>query len=153
MLKAKIELLKNKQVLMGMIWFIFSIAFFIALVPKYQYVVESIYCVSLIGWCVFLFKYADMVFILEKSYADIYINGAETVERIHAGNMRKKGGWIYVDKCVEDYEEEIRIKESEIIRIDYYGEPIIYVKVHSRKRKKGYVRDKKEYEDTDGGWI
>ena len=83
--------------------------------------------IALAGWVFVLFKYVDMIYILDKSCADIYVNGAESVKCIHAGSMRKNGGWIYVERYIGDYLEEIRIKESEIVRIDYYGEPLVTV--------------------------
>lgn len=128
--KTKIALLTNqrtKQILMGILWFIFNIVFFLEIIPKYKYIIELIVGIALIRWFIFLSKYADTTFILDKSYADIYINGSEAVKGIYAGSMRKKGGWIYIDRNIEGFDEEIRIKESEIIRIDYYGEPIFYI--------------------------
>ncbi|MBD5520218.1 MAG: hypothetical protein HDR03_03180 [Lachnospiraceae bacterium] len=125
-----IELWTNKrikQMLLGILCFIFSIGFFMELVTKYQYALLIAYGVALIVWSILLFKCTDKVFILDKPYADIYVDGAETVKCIYAGSMKKNGGWIYVNRDVEGYDEEIRIKESEIVRIDYYGDPLVII--------------------------
>lgn len=129
--KTKIALLterRTKQVLIGILWFIFSIIFFLEIIPKYKYIIEIIIGIVLIRWFIYLSKYINTIFILDKSYADVYINGTEAVKCVYAGSMRKKGGWIYVVRNVEGLEEEIRIKESEITRIDYYGDPI-YIQI------------------------
>lgn len=100
--------------------------------------INILYHLRLVCHCFFgallLVKCMDMVYILDKSCADIYVNGAETVKCVYAGSIRKNGNWIYVDRYIEDYYEEIRIKESEIVRIDYYGEPLIDVRKLSLRR-------------------
>lgn len=136
--KTKIELLKDegiKKVLLLILCFIYCIAFFERLLAEYKHIMESLFCIVLIGWWFVLFHYTDMVFILDKTYADIYVNGAEAIKFINAGSIRKKGGWIYAYRFVEGYEEEIRIKESEIVWIDYYGDPFIYIQNNKSKKK------------------
>lgn len=135
--KTKIELYTDgriKQFLLFMLDFIFSIGFWTTSSGKYQYIISLTFGMSLFFWALLLVKYMDMVYILDKSWADIYVNGAETVKCVYAGSIRKNGNWIYVDRYIEDYYEEIRIKESEIVRIDYYGEPIIDVRKLSLRR-------------------
>lgn len=134
--KTKMALLterRKKQVLIGILWFVFNIIFFLETLPKYKYMVEIIVYIVLVIWAIVLSKYNDTIFILDKSYADIYINGTEAVKCVYAGSMRKKGGWIYIDRYADGLEEEIRIKESEITRVDYYGDPI-YMQI-DRKTK------------------
>lgn len=114
--------------------FIFSIGFVEMYLKKYQFTISAIYFLALIIWACFLAKYTDMVYILDKSRADIYVNGSEAVKCIYAGSMRKNGNWIYVVRYVGEYYEEIRIKESEIVRIDYYGEPDIIIQKFSLKK-------------------
>ena len=135
--KTKIELYadgRTKQLLLFTLDLIFSIAFWAMPFKKYQYIVSLAFGMSLIFWTLLLVKCMDMVYILDKSCADIYVNGAETVKCVYAGSIRKNGNWIYVDRYIEDYYEEIRIKESEIVRIDYYGEPLIDVRKLSLRR-------------------
>ncbi len=127
--KTKIELYTdglNKQFLLMFLCIIFSTVFFVPLI-NYKNIALFVWGIALAGWVFLLFKYVDMIYILDKSCADIYVNGAESVKCIHAGSMRKNGGWIYVERYIGDYLEEIRIKESEIVRIDYYGEPLVTV--------------------------
>lgn len=135
--KTKIELYTDgriKQLLLFMLDLIFSIGFWTSSFGKYQYIVSLTFGMSLFFWALLLVKCMDMVYILDKSCADIYVNGAETVKCVYAGNIRKNGNWIYVDRYIEDYYEEIRIKESELVRIDYYGEPLIDVRKLSLRR-------------------
>lgn len=135
--KTKIELYTDgriKQLLLFMLDLIFSIGFWTSSFGKYQYIVSLTFGMSLFFLALLLVKCMDMVYILDKSCADIYVNGAETVKCVYAGSIRKNGNWIYVDRYIEDYYEEIRIKESEIVRIDYYGEPLIDVRKLSLRR-------------------
>ena len=39
----------------------------------------------------------------------------------------KHGDWIIVNRYINGLNEEIRIKEGDIVRIDYYGDPRIIV--------------------------
>lgn len=135
--KTKIEFYtdgRKKQLLLFILGFIFSIGFVEMYLKKYQFTISAIYFLALIIWACFLAKYTDMVYILDKSCADIYVNGSEAVKCIYAGSMKKNGNWIYVVRYVGEYYEEIRIKESEIVRIDYYGEPDIIIQKLSLKR-------------------
>lgn len=135
--KTKMELWTDKRlkkVLLITLCFILSIAFFERLLPEHQYFTKVAFYIGLIGWCFILFYCSDMIYILDKRYADIYINGTESVKFIYAGNMKKRGGWIYVYRYIDGYEEEIRIKESEIVRIDYYGEPLVDIQNYRTKK-------------------
>ena len=125
---TKMELWTDKKIkwwLLLMLWAINTTTFYIGMVPKYKIVMLYIYSFMLIIWTVILNKCTDRAFILDKPYADIFITGAETVKNVHAGSIKKQGDWIYVNKYNKDNIEEIRIKESKIVRIDYYGNPII----------------------------
>lgn len=75
-----------------------------------------------------------MIFILDKSYADIYVNGNVVAEGVIAGSMRRQGDWVFVAREIEGSFEEIRIREEKITRIDYYGEPVISIEPYFKKR-------------------
>ena len=85
----------------------------------------------LFGWACCVVECCDVAYIIDKSYADIYVKNSEAIKYIEAGNIKKQGEWIIVNKCVDEMIQEIRIRESDIARIDYYGEPII--RVNKRK--------------------
>ena len=73
--------------------------------------------------------------ILDNRYADIYIKDNEKAEQAAAGTIKKQGDWIIVRRYIHEYEEEIRIKEEDIVRIDYYGEPIIFIRKFGKRRR------------------
>lgn len=128
--KSKIEFWENgkaKGILVITLYFIYGIPFFFKLYGKYVAVVEIVFCVLLSAWVVFLFRFCDVVFILDNRYADIYVKGSESAQFAEAGSIKKYGEWIIVNRYVNGYDEEIRIKESDIVRIDYYGGPMIMV--------------------------
>ena len=128
--KIKIEFWTNgteKKILIGALYVIYGVAFFAELFIKFKYVIELAFTVSLIVWIFFLFKYSDVAFILDNRYADIYIKGSNVAEFAEAGSMDKRGEWVIVNRYINDYDEEIRIKESDIVRIDYYGGPMIAI--------------------------
>lgn len=82
--------------------------------------------------------YCDVVFILDNRYADIYVKGSERARFAEAGSIKKLGEWIIVNRYANGYDEEIRIKESDIVRIDYYGRQMLMVE----KRKLFQKRQK-----------
>lgn len=94
---------------------------------KYASIVEIIFGILLFVWVICLFNYCDIAFILDNRYADIYVKGSERAQFAEAGSIKKHGEWIIVNRYVNGYDEEIRIKESDIVRIDYYGGPMIMV--------------------------
>lgn len=127
---GKIEFWKNgkaKGVLAITLYFIYSIPFFLGLYGKYTSTVEIIFSILLLVWVLCLFNYCDVAFILDNRYADIYVKGSESAQFAEAGSIKKHGEWILVNRYVNGYAEEIRIKESDIVRIDYYGGPMIMV--------------------------
>lgn len=132
--QTKIELLADKPIkltLFGILFIIFSVFSLIRFFTQYQHIMTICCFVMLIIWSMILHKCTDMVFILDKSWADIYLNSTEIIKHIYTGSMEKKGNWIYVAKYVdEDCFERLHIKESEIMRIDYYGGPIIMIQNH-----------------------
>ena len=74
---------------------------------------------------------------MDNRYADIYVKGSEKAAVAEAGSIKKQGEWIIVKRYVNGYEEELRIRESDIVRIDYYGDPLIWPDKHRlfKKRK------------------
>ena len=137
--RTKIELwtdTKVKYSLLLAICLIFNIIFFVEIIPISWGIVEITYCFSLMVWCYSINKCSDIIYILDKPYANIYIEGAEPVKYINVGSIKKEGSWIYVNRFTNGCYEETRIKESQIVRIDYYGEPIIVLKSSAKNRKK-----------------
>ena len=118
---------KSKRELVLCLFIIYWIPFFIQLYDKYMWIVECTFLVLLIIWILMLYMYCDEVFILENKYADIYVIGIEKAQSVEAGGLEKRGEWIIVPRYINQRREEIRIKESDIVRIDYYGGPIISV--------------------------
>ena len=130
---------KRKRMLAIMLYLIYCIPFLGEISDKYSLVSETIFIILLIFWINYLFNCCDVAFILDSRYADIYVKGSETAQFAEAGSMRKHGDWIIVNKYANGYDEEIRIKESDIVRIDYYGEPMIMVETRnlfSKRRNK-----------------
>lgn len=128
--KTKTEMLSNKKIkiiLVIAIYIIFESAFLEYFYTELKIYIDIAVGIALTVWIFFLYKYSDSVYVLDNQYADIYIKGSEKAEFAIAGNMKKKGDWVIVHKYVNGYLEEIRIKEDDIVRIDYYGGPIIIV--------------------------
>lgn len=128
--KGKVEFWKSgkcKIVLTIALYSIYGIPFFLELYGKYTAIVEIVFGLLLFVWAVCLFRYCDIAFILDNRYADIYVKGSESAQFAEAGSIKKQGEWIIVNRYVNGYDEEIRIRESDIVRIDYYGGPMISV--------------------------
>ena len=115
---------KLKRKLVITLYLIYAISLLADVSKKYSWIVEGI---LLMVWIICLLNYCDVAFILDNRYADIYVKGSERAQFAEAGSIRKHGEWIIVNRYVNGYDEEIRIKESDIVRIDYYGEPMITV--------------------------
>lgn len=127
---GKIEFWKNgkaKGVLIFTLYLIYGIPFFSGWYGKYNSIVRIIFCILIFVWAICLFNYCDVAFILDNRYADIYVKGSECAQFAEAGSIKKYGEWIIVNRYANGYDEEIRIKESDIVRIDYYGGPMIMV--------------------------
>lgn len=128
--EGKIEFWKDgkaKRIIVITLWVIYGIPFFSEWYGEYTLIVTIIFCLLLLAWTICLFSYCDVAFILDNRYADIYVKGAEHARFAEAGSIKKYGDWIIVNRYTNGYEEEIRIKESDIVRIDYYGGPMIMV--------------------------
>ena len=128
---AKVELLKKgkeKRIFVWGLWFIFGIPFVTDIHGINNVVTKIVFIILLVGWMILLFKCCDTAFILDNRYADIYIKGCDQAQFAEAGSITRRGDWIIVNRYIHGYEEEIRIKESDIVRIDYYGDPLIMVK-------------------------
>lgn len=128
--KTKAELWsdsQNRKGLLRALGFIFSAAYFIDSFSKYRKEATILYYIALIIWAFYLCLYIDFVYILEKSYADIYINNNILLKKIDIKSIKKRGEWIYLTLTDADKSSEIRIRENTILRIDYYGEPILKV--------------------------
>ena len=108
--------------------------FFINLYGDFSIIISIVFTVLLLLWVHCLFKYCDVAFILDKSYADIYIKGSETIYSVAAGTLKKQGDWIFVTKKLSNHYIELRIREDDIARTDYYGEPIVKVVKSGLKR-------------------
>ena len=129
--KTKIEFLSNgkyKKILIGVLYIIYGVVFFENLFAEFKLISEIVLGMVLVMWVFLLFKFSDVAFILDNGYADIYVKDSEVTECVAAGTITKQGEWIIVNRYANEYDEEIRIKESDIVRIDYYGEPIILFK-------------------------
>ena len=136
---SKMELWKagrKKELLIFILYMIYGIPFFLDLYGKYVWIAEIIFCTLLLVWAICLLNYFEVAFVLDNRYADIYVKGSEKAQFAAAGSIKKQGEWIIVNRYVNEYDEEIRIKESDIVRIDYYGGPIIIVE--KRKWLKRY---------------
>lgn len=132
--KVKIELWNNgliKKKLLVVLFILYIIVFFQEFLHGWM---ELLWSITLIGWIVLVFKNSDMIFILDKSYADIYVNRDVVAKGVIAGSMRRQGDWVFVDREVGGSFEEIRIREEEITRIDYYGNPAISIEPYFKKR-------------------
>lgn len=84
-----------------------------------------LFAVGILLWGFFLYKYSDVTYVFENKYADIYIRGNDKIEAVSTMTIRKNGNWIIANRIVNECKEEIRIREDDIVRVDYYGEPII----------------------------
>ena len=126
---------KSKKELIVCLYIIYWIPFFIQLYDKYVWLVGFVFSILLFIWICMLFMYCDIVFILDNRYADIYVKGSEKAQFAEAGSLEKRGEWIIVNRCINERQEEIRIKESEIVRIDYYGGPMIFVEKRDLLKK------------------
>ena len=118
---------EKKRLLIITLYMIYGIPFFLELYGKCTWIIEAIFCVLLSIWAICLFNFYEVAFILDNRYADIYVKGSEQAQFAAAGSIKKQGEWIIVNRYINEYDEEIRIKESDIVRIDYYGGPIIIV--------------------------
>lgn len=128
--KVKVEFWTYGRIKMWLIislYLIYGIPFFIELYGKYAMIVEIVFGISLFIWACFLILCCDDVFILDNQYADIYVKGGEKAQFAEAGSIKRKGDWIIVNREINGCQQEVRIKESDIVRIDYYGGPIISV--------------------------
>lgn len=84
-----------------------------------------LFAVGILLWGFFLYKYSDVTYVFENKYADIYIRGNDKIEAVSTMTIRKNGNWIIANRIINECKEEIRIREDDIVRVDYYGEPII----------------------------
>lgn len=128
--RAKVELLKNgkkKMIFVFILWLIYGFALVADVHNTNPAVMQSVFIISLSVWAIILFKCCDRAVILDNSYADIYIKGSECAQFVEAGSIMKHGDWIIVNRYINGLNEEIRIKEGDIVRIDYYGDPRIIV--------------------------
>lgn len=128
---TKIEFLtngKSKKILLISLYLIFLFGFFVSGASSTYNIFFILFVIMLLIWIFCLYRYSDIAFILDNSFADIYVKGSDKAELVEAGNIEKKGEWIIVRRYINGYDEELRIKESDIVRIDYYGGPFIYVK-------------------------
>lgn len=128
--KVKIEFWTNgieKKILIWALYVIFGLAFGVKLFGKFEQIAGLVIGGMLIAWVAFLFKYSDVAYILDNRFADIYVKGSNVAEFAETGSMNKQGEWIIVNRYINGFEEEIRIKESDIVRIDYYGGPRIEI--------------------------
>ena len=128
--KVKIDLLKNskqKKIILWAIYFMVGMAFFDRIIND-NVIVLMIYAIALIIWSICVNKYSERIYILDKPYANIHIKESEPLIGIYVGGIRKKGEWLIVNWVNEnDNEMEVRVRESDVLRVDYYGEPLVIV--------------------------
>lgn len=131
---VKAELLTKKRIKWKFVWglyFIFGLSTFVEMyIMPWTLIIGVLFTILLLVWMVLAFNNFDLSFILYKSYADIYIKGSEPARGIVAGSIKKQGEWIIARIYKENAIEEIRILECDIVRIDYYGEPIVVIEKH-----------------------
>ena len=73
----------------------------------------------------FVFKYCDVVYIIDNRFADIYMQGGVIIKELETKTIHYRGGVIIAKRKVNSSYEEFRIKEGEITQIKYYGD--IYI--------------------------
>lgn len=140
--KIKVEFLakgKEKKRLLFSLYLIFGMVMVISGNKKHENLISVFFVVVLLIWVCYLFRYSERAMILDNRYANIYVRNSETAEFAEAGSIKKQGKWIIVKRYVNGFDEEIRIRENDIIRIDYYGGPIVIVEEYFRffrKRKR-----------------
>ena len=143
--KAEVKLIlyenrKRKNILLYLLFVLMGISFYINF---FDLIGVAIIVLSLIIWFIYAFKYSDTVYILDNRIADIHVTGSDKIEAVFAGDIIKRGEWLYIYSIDHQYDgkfKQIRIKESNVIRIDYYGEPVIIVKkIKSNQEAQKYV--------------
>ncbi|MCM1326437.1 MAG: hypothetical protein NC094_03560 [Bacteroidales bacterium] len=128
--KTRVECFKNgkeKKFLLFVLYLIFGMVLCLIEYKEIKYLLSILFSISLLTWMYYMYKYSDRVAVLDNRYANIYVRNSEVAEFVEAASIKKKGLWIIAKRYVNGYDEEIRIKENDIIRIDYYGEPLIVV--------------------------
>ena len=87
----------------------------------------SIWIPLVLGWCSLIYLRADKVITYDVTYANIYICGEEPIKYVMVDDIEKHGSWISIVKYGKYGYQEIKIKESQIERIDYFGDPLLVV--------------------------
>lgn len=87
--KVRIELLCNKKRKIRSIIFMYMIFAIVFHVEIIKYMADIIFVILFFLWMMDLYKIADIVLVLEKSYADIYVTGVEPIKEVSAGSMKK----------------------------------------------------------------
>lgn len=82
--------------------------------------------VVVVIWAAFLIKVSNATTIIYHKYADIYLKTGGKIERIQTYSIKKEKE--IVTMLQENDEKEIHIREEDIRRVDYYGEPICKVR-------------------------
>lgn len=141
--KTKVECLTNgkqKKILLIVPYLIFGIVLNILDNKRYEFIIEIFVILVLLIWDYYIFKYSGNTFILDNRYANIYVRNGKGVIFAEVEKIRRKGKWIIVKRHVNGVEDEIRIREDEIIRIDYFGDPLIIVEDYSIFQKRNKMR-------------
>lgn len=97
-------------------------------VPLKFYILNILFfTLLLLCWVYCLFEYCDMAYIIDHKYADIYVREGEVVKCIETDSIQKKGEWVIGQKEGNVGKQEIRVRENDIVRMDYYGQSIIRI--------------------------
>lgn len=89
--------------------------------------VISIWLPLVLGWCSLIYFGSDRIITYDMTYANIYICGEEPIKYVMVDDIEKHGSWISVAKYGKNGYQEIKIKENQIERIDYFGDPLLVV--------------------------
>ena len=111
----------EKKKLIFTLFLIYEQAFF-NMIMGYKWLAWT-YGITLFLWYICIEKYIDRVCILDKSMVDIYLKNGDVLKRISVSRIKRSGEWLIINKT----NTEIRMKESDITRVEYYGEPLIVV--------------------------
>lgn len=122
----RIELLTNKEHKMRVLIFlniIFIVTYILATIDDTYYFSQIVFFILLLAWAIYLLKEYEIVYRLDNKYVDIFVQGNRCLKGIETSSIKKQGVWIYATRCRDGKEENICIKENEIIGANYYGEP------------------------------
>jgi|GEM_PF-2074520 hypothetical protein len=121
---------KWKRMLIGSLCLVYFYAFLVVDIrAKTELVHTLIFAIILATWSVCLNKKCGVsFFIIDYGLADLHLKSGEKIEAALTETIQKRGKWITLKRYISDHEEEICVREDDVVRIEYYGEPAIGVK-------------------------